>query len=811
MKSRQSLLLVTLTFCMMLVNGYAAFLPAGKMRIINMRGFFYEPHHNTTDTVPKAAAEAAKKLKPKVTPPKIVPPKVEVPKVNNNLFKKIAEAFKFRKHARESEKQRVLDIFETLGINDSIAASSENVQLLIDELSIRENQHFDSLIAIINSIKLANEKIPPPATAPVIEKKAADEKPSPSASKIVTDKDIDNLTNKLLPLIAEKANEDKEDTQKREALKEIRKVKYGSNEVNYIVDTTKGIVKRYRLAIRNRAEVYGMHNYTNNSNYDDYKLSYLNTLIYQSLFINGKTGDVKEFNGWDRAQIINDAQKAGCDVVFTAAISLPSSVMSFLNDQKSQKKFEENAIYLLKLRKARGINIAFNELTAPDRDRFSIFIRSLSEFLKAQDPSYKILITLPAYDARKAYDVAYLAKFADRFIVDFSKLDARSSGPIAPLHGKADYTIQTAVSRYLNAEIAPEKLIVCLPYSGTKWQLDEDGHAKLIQYLTYSEIRNRYPWPVYYDEMSGNAVMDSLSSKNMPIRSIWYDDDISLGDKYDFIIGNGLGGVSINALGYDKGFGELWDMLAYKFAKVDTVYLKDSIIVKRGPLTLLERIQRKMTLYWYILKNPCEVCFEDIKDPESGKVINQYLDDLRIDSLRDDANKTRPPNKKIKSKFEYVNDELTSLLGYLTLFSLLVILVCGCIYVYEIKVKSDEWKWKKHAEIILIVLAVLCIIFSFTYLFTNDSIPLFGAAPASVGTEIPVKVVVDSLPTHKEIIDTATTVTVVSNATCITDPNTTCINMPLPTLMAIITAGMLVGLLLTRYLIMPLLKRNDIP
>ena len=816
MKRRhQSLLLLFMAVYFVLAGTTHAFSSARNVHFIDISGtssFFH-----IADTLPKAAAEAAKKTADAAKKAAAdVAKKAAPPKVDGNLFKKIAEMFRFRKHARESEKKRVLEIFESLGVNDSIAASAENIRFLIDELSVRENQHYDTLIAIISEIRNAEKTAP--ADKPATPRDTA--KADASESKTVTDKDIEDLTNKLLPLISEKVNADKSDSKKREALKALRKLRFGSNEVQYIIDTAKGIIKPYKLAIKNKAEVYGIYNY-NSANDEDYKFGYLNTIIYNALFINGKSGDIKDLNGWDQSQVITDAQQAGCDVIFTAAIAHPSSVAAFLGNQESQKKFVANTIYLLKLRHAKGVNILFTDIPSQERDRFSVFIKYLSEVLKIQDSTYKVLITVPVYDRWKVYDMAYLSDYADRFIVDFTKLDPASKGPIAPLRGKADYTIETSISRYLNAEVPPEKLILALPYNGTKWQIGQNGDARFIQYNTYSEIRNRYNWPVYYDQMSGNAVMDSLDSKQATVRAIWYDDDVSLGKKYDYILENGLGGVSINALGYDKGFGELWDMLAYKFAVIDTVFQKDSLMIKHtSDLGFLDKLKRKMALYWYILKNPCEVCFEDIKDPAYRSVVYQYLEDLRVDSMINDANKKRPLNKRFISRFEYINDELTSLLGLFTLISLLIGLVCGAICVHQIKVHSLEWKWKKHTEITLVVVSVFFILFFFAYLFTNDSIPLFGATPASSPAEVIMAAgttatdttagVSAATPLADESADTLIADINTSTA-CATDSSTTCINMPLPTLIAIIFAGMIAGLLLTRYLIMPLLKRNDIP
>ncbi len=799
MKSNQSLLTCLLCFCLSMLT-YACV--AADITV-------------DSDTIP-AVSKAVKITAPKVTAPTIAIAKAPAVKADKNLFKKIANSLKFRKNSQEKERKRVIGIFESLGINDSIEASAENIKILIDELSLRENQHYDSLIAIISEIR-ARKTEPEKEIVYVPAKEDPPVLPEPSEGKAVTDKDIEDLTNKLLPLISEKANEDKTDKDKRGTLAAIRKVRTGNPlEIHTITDTSKGIVKRFTLKLKNRAIVYGIHNFNKNNNYGDYKFSYLNTLIYNSLFVNGKTGNIKDLNGWDSAVIVSDAQKAGCEVIFTARIQQPFSTATFLADTKAQKTFVDNAIFLLKLRNAKGINIQFDGVTGLHKNAFTMFIKFLSDVLKIQDKNYKILVTIPASDTYGGYDLKGLTPFTDRFMVNFSAVNTSLFGPMTPLKGKN--SMESTLSRYLNEDVPPEKLVPSVSYVGTKWAITP-GKTKniFIQPLTYAEIRGRYNWPVYYDDESASAVMDSLNKNQAAVRTIFFDDAVSLEKKYDYILDNALGGVSINALGYDRGYGELWDALSYKFSAIDTTYLKDSTInrMQNGHLTYLEKAARYLTLFGYILNNPCEICFENIPDSAYAIKVSRDLQELRIDSLILEANKTLPMEEKYRSKFEYVNSRLTSTLGFVTLLILILTLACGGFYLYMIKSESEEWAWKKNAEIILIGFCILLVLSSFVYLFTNDSIPIFGAAPkATNGKTISfskdLSIAMAAEDASIGLNDSSATASI-NTSFCQVDPTDSCVNMPFTTLMIIISVGMVIGILITRYLIMPLLRRNDIP
>lgn len=242
-----------------------------------------------------------------------------------------------------------------------------------------------------------------------------------------------------------------------------------------------------------------MHNYTMNDDYAGYKFGYLNTLLYQSLFLNGNTGNIKDLNGWDNAQVISDAQGEGCKVMFTVAINQPASISSFLNNTKAQKKFVENALYLLKLRKANGVNIHFDNLPGYESEKFSTFIKFFSDVLKIEDTSYKVMVTLPVYDKEQAYDMLALSESVFKFMIDFSNLPPVGNGALAPLKGRNDYTIETAVSRYLNTDVPADKLILTIPYTGTRWQLAK-GETK-------EDLFNSLPTQKFASDTIGPFIM----------------------------------------------------------------------------------------------------------------------------------------------------------------------------------------------------------------------------------------------------------------------------------------------------------------
>ena len=85
-------------------------------------------------------------------------------------------------------------------------------------------------------------------------------------------------------------------------------------------------------------------------------------------------------------------------------------------------------------------------------------------------------------------------------------------------------------------------------------------------------------------------------------------------------------------------------------------------------------------MYFYILQNPCVTCFENIREKEKREELKQYLVDLDIHKEFFEKNKKFRGKKDIdtwRSAFNYLNDELTSLLKTLNIIIFLMTPGCG--------------------------------------------------------------------------------------------------------------------------------------
>ena len=153
-------------------------------------------------------------------------------------------------------------------------------------------------------------------------------------------------------------------------------------------------------------------------------------------------------------------------------------------------------------------------------------------------------------------------------------------GPTAPLTGYY-YNDTSTASQYM-AAVPASKVILGVPYYGRKacvksvvpnaypigtvvadTYLDAVGEsgASGVQAGSYVTHRDAHDpagderWDTWYNTSLGCT------------RELYWDDTVSLGNKYDLAIKDGLRGVGIWNLNYGGGAPELWSLLASRFAK----------------------------------------------------------------------------------------------------------------------------------------------------------------------------------------------------------------------------------------------------
>lgn len=644
------------------------------------------------------------------------------------LLQKIIAALRFTKNARAREQQRVITIIRTV-MADSMVATAADIKKLNAELSLQQNQHFDSLRALINSIiaSQAKDTVLPPDETPV-------EPPAP-----VPETDVASLISKIIPILQQKEKEERNSEAQQKQLVAVRAL-YGRSPGK--VDTlrlsdTLGVT--YTITLGHKAHVIGVHPYWMTDKYLQYNFTALSAVSFYG-YTTEK--DIKAKNIPPAPlNIFKLAAAAGKSRMFTYYETDPAHIEALLKDEEAQFRCIDSLLPLLQKYQADGINIWFSQLSAKQRDAFSRFVTLLSNYFEHNSQQqYTITVTLPAYDDQSAYDLRALDPLTDHFMIDFTKASGTHAGALSPMKGDARRAIEPVMSRFLNLQIAPSKFILLLSYYGTQWRKSPTGGKDIFtRYVPFSEIKNKYPGDssVIYDEDAVAAYIEEKDANGDVTSEIWFDDENTLDVKYDYILNNGLGGVAIWPLGADDGYGQLWDELAYKFISIDTTFTDT---IKLGPPVIVpsswwtrvvNKVSHEMLTLKLLFTDPCQ---------------------LEAEKDRDD-----------------------SFFAYVTLFFFIIALLIGFFYAYNVRMTGMDWPWRKLVLRILIAWVLITAFFGIVTLFLNRDVP-FGI-------------------THADI----------------TNAKSKCVTIPMLDLLLIFTVGLLLGMLIMRILIRPLLSKNDKP
>ncbi len=632
-------------------------------------------------------------------------------KIKKSLAFKVADFFKFKSNVRKNQQKRILDIVESLGIQDSINVSADNIKLLIEALSKVENQHFDTLLSLINGLK-----VKPDGTIVV----DTPDKSVNSSNQPVTDSEIDELTNKMLPLVAKEVSQPVDSKDKREKIAELRKTTQQLGTIH--TDTINGVLSRYTLITNNKVKVLGFLNYNKQPD-DDYNYDNYDNIIYNGLFVDGKTGNFKNLNGWDNSPTLSSLSQSGISPIVNVIFSNKEDFSSILLNKNNQSLFFQNTLYVMNLHNTNGVCLQIDQPDPLLKNEITEFIQAFSEKIKAADKDYQIYLIIPNAKINAPFDLAKFDEFIDFYILNFyNSSETIIPGPIASIRGKDLSSIESTLSYYTNMNVLPSKFILGLGYQGSRWAYSAAARDfKFSQQLTYSEIRRTYLWPIIYDDENGTATMDSVNKKGALIRRIYLEDENTLGKKYDFVLENGLGGVALYSLGFDEGFGELNDMLMYKLSRVDTVHLKDSIIGGKdlSKIGFFKKLGLKYKLYQYILNYPCEICFENIEDPALRSEIEICIRQLGYDTLALQQQTTT---------FKIANNSLKSVIIIFLFLTLFISLLLGYLLYLRIKNKGEEVSGKnqKILPLFTLIFSFFTVIFLLLWLFTSDAIPWFG-------------------------------------------------------------------------------------
>ena len=581
------------------------------------------------------------------------------------IFESLKKKFCFRCKFLEKEEKRITVIFEklkqslllkdTVKIIDHTNTIVTNSLIPIDLIQKKIDSLFQNFAATIDL----------------------------NSDKDVSDKEINQLADKILPMVKKKIELEEAEEARQKRIKVIHQLMRNPKGIIDTLVINDTLSKKFKLQLGKRGNVFGFHPYWMKNYYMNYNFKALNTLAFYGYELDVKTGGYKTVNGWDTAKVITAAKRAGCKVVLCIFNKSKENLNVFLNNIEAQEKLLNEVSSLLKIRQADGINILFEELGKDNRDHFTRFIRLFSKKLKAINVAYELTLTIPVIDKNLNYDIEKLNPFIDRFIIDFSK--KQCYGPIAPIK-ESNYSLDIGIDRYLNKIVPPEKFMACLTYNGIVWDYQTD----YCTYEPYNTIVNDYlnQYTPVYTQNDGVRI-DIVENDTDTIQQLWYDDAHTLSEKYDFILNKGLGGIGIWGLGSDNDRPELWNALIDKTMYIDTTEVEFIHPPKSlASLTLWEKIKKEISLYALLFKHPCS--FNDFKD--------QMISDDIIDMV------------------------MGVILGLLILVAVF--------YMTSSKSLGDEWKQRKLFLGILIFLVILTTVTIMMYLFLHPSFTGFGPSPS---------------------------------------------------------------------------------
>lgn len=639
------------------------------------------------------------------------------------LLQKIVSALQFRRNARAREQQRVIAIIRTV-MADSMVATSADIKRLNAELSLQQNQHFDSLHALIDKIMSHPEPVPVPDNP---EEEVIDTPVAP-----VSEADVTALINKIIPILQQKEVEERNSAAQQQRLQKVREL-YGRNPDK--IDTLRvndSIGKTYTLQLGHKAAVIGIHPHWMSDKFLHYNYTTISEANYYGYTTNANTARIP-----DSIQFFNLANNR----TFTFYETDATRVEALLKDETSRLHCVDSLLLLLRQYQAEGVNVWLSALNSKQRTAFTSFIGLLYNNLISANPQYRLTVTVPPFDDAAAYDLRALNSFTTHFLVDFTKASGTSAGPLSPIKGDARKAIEPVISRLLNQQIPPSKFILLLSYYGTEWKKGADGRDLFTRYVSYSDIKKRFPsdTSVNYDEDAVAAVIRERDAMGTVTAEIWFDDANTLDVKYDFILNTGLGGVAVWPLGADDGYGELWDVLTDKFVRIDTTFLATVplVPVTAPSLGWWGRLMQKLGHEAHVLKlmftDPCQ-----LDEEENG---HGHKDD----------------------DFYF----------YVALCCLLITLLIGFLYGYNLRMQGTIWPWRKTVLRILVGAVFVTAFFGIVAAFLNREVP-FGITPKL-------------------------------------DKTSKCVTIPILDALLIFSVGIILGVIITRLLIRPMLTHEDKP
>jgi spore germination protein YaaH len=317
--------------------------------------------------------------------------------------------------------------------------------------------------------------------------------------------------------------------------------------------------------------VFGYHPYwAGAEDHLKYDYSALSTIGYFSATVDTVTGSFSSVRSWRTTPLISYAHERGVKVVLVVTSFGNAFNDAILGNPVKRGMLITTIVNEVKNAGGDGVNIDFEQVRASQRANMVAFMSDLASALRGALPGAEVSMATPAVDWSNAFDLAELSKICDYLVLmgyDYHWSSAPTAGPVAPLAGES-YNVTRSVDTYLAVGVAPEKLLLGVPWYGYDWRVVDTNRMAATRgtgtAVTYkvaepaAQVRGKL-----FDAATGTAwyryAVDTVQHQ------AWYDDSLSLSLKYGLVKSRGLGGIGIWALSYEGGRPEIWNGITQAF------------------------------------------------------------------------------------------------------------------------------------------------------------------------------------------------------------------------------------------------------
>lgn len=315
-------------------------------------------------------------------------------------------------------------------------------------------------------------------------------------------------------------------------------------------------------------------------NFDYNLLSHIAVFDFEA----SSNGAIEEPPGWPWTDFINEAHSNGVKIIMVVVNFNKTEIHNIITDATARWIFVNRVKGLIDQYNLDGVNIDFEGLDISDRgSRINDFMNELTETVHGLSPEKEVSFAAPAVNWG-GWNFEGLAASCDYLFVmgyDFFGSWSSTTGPTAPLTG-GNYNITNTIIVQYGSVVnnTPEKIILGVPYYGPHWTTENSTEgANVLAFQNAVRFRDAEGESQSHGLKWSSKYRNSWYSylEGFTNHQVWFDNDSSLGLKYDLAISKNLKGVGMWALGYDGARKELWDLIERKFIIPVSVEVKNKI------------------------------------------------------------------------------------------------------------------------------------------------------------------------------------------------------------------------------------------